>query len=257
MKNCTDWSRVVCHWSFVFGLAVLPLAPLRADAIEDGRVAFAQGDFPAAVRAFETAIASGGPSAGLYYNLGVAQLKAGQRPQAALNFRRAILLEPRMIDARMALSDIERSQGVARPKSDWRGFVAEKAPLKVLVVVGCALVWFGAFLLLFVIFKFKSGRKILPSLASVFLVGTGAVLFLVGTLSDPRIDQRHAAVVLADEGVTLLSAPADQSATVTKLPAGAALRILQRSGDWAYCQGPQGEKGWAPSKDLATVVPTA
>ena len=53
-----------------------------------------------------------GPSAGLYYSLGIAEQKDGQRAQAAVNLRRAIMLDPRMVDARMALSEIERSQGV-------------------------------------------------------------------------------------------------------------------------------------------------
>jgi len=248
MKNCIKRSVVGV-------LALLSLVTVRANPAEDGAAAFAKGDYAVAARAYETAVATTGPDAGLYFNLAQAQLKDGQRPQAALNLHRAIMLDPRMIDARMALSDLERSQGVPRAKSDWRTTVAEKAPLQILVVTGCALAWLGAFLLLFAIFK--SGRKFQPFLASGILLVVGAAFFLAGTLSDPRIQERHAAVVLAGEGVSLLSAPADQSATVARLPGGASLRILQRSGEWTYCQAPAGEKGWAPSKALEFVVPSA
>jgi len=248
MKNCVKRSLV---WAFV----LLPLVTARANPAEDGAAAFAKGDYAAAARAYEAAVATTGPDAGLYYNLAQAQLKDGQRPSAAVNLRRAIMLDPRLIDARMALSDLERSQGVPRTKSDWRAIVAEKAPLQILVVAGCALAWVGAFALLFAIFK--SGRKFLPFLASSFLLGAGAVFFLAGTLSDPRLEERHTAVVLASEGVSLLAAPADQSATVARLPAGAALRVIQRSGAWTYCQAPTGEKGWTPAKSLESVVPAA
>jgi len=234
-----------------FGLIVTG----RADALQDAGTAFASGDFSAAARAYETALATSGPSAGLYYNLAMAQLKDGQRPQAALNLHRAIMLDPRMMDARVSLSEIERSQGVPSVPAGWRGTLAERAPLQTLVVTGCVLAWLGAFLLLYVLFK--SGRKMLPAFGAVFLLLFGAAAFLAGTLADPRIAARKGAVVLAEDGINLLAAPADQSATVSRLPAGAFLTVLQRSGEWTYCRTPKGDSGWVPSSSLQSVVPAA
>ena len=102
--NCAGRLSLVC--------LLLATVCVRADTIADGNAAFAKGDFPAAIRAFESALATQGPSAGLYYSLGIAEQKDGQRAQAAVNLRRAIMLDPRMADARMALSEIDRSQGV-------------------------------------------------------------------------------------------------------------------------------------------------
>jgi tetratricopeptide (TPR) repeat protein len=226
---------------------------LQADPLQEGAAAFGQRDYAAAARAYETAIASSGPSAGLYYNLAMAQMKDGKRPEAALNLHRAIMLDPRMVDARVSLSEIERSQGVPLVSAGWRGKVAEKVSLPALFVTGSVLAWLGAFLLLYTVFK--KGRKFLPALASIFLLVLGGALFAAGVLSDPRIESRSAAVILADGGATLLAAPADQSATVTRLPAGASLRILQRSGEWTYCETLKGEKGWTPSQALQPVVP--
>jgi tetratricopeptide (TPR) repeat protein len=228
---------------------------VRADTTADGNAALAKGDFPAAIRAFESALATQGPSAGLYYGLGIAEQKDGQRAQAAVNLRRAIMLDPRMADARMALSEIERSQGVPSVPASWREFVAERAPLKALLITGCALAWLGAFLLLFVVFV-KAGR-LLPLAGTVGLVAAGTGIFLIGYLADPRVSERNAAVVSEKEGVTLLSAPADQSAAVLRLPGAAPLRILRRIGEWTFCSAPDGERGWAPSKSLEAVLPTA
>jgi tetratricopeptide (TPR) repeat protein len=239
--------------SFVF--LFLATLCVRADIIQDGNAAFAKGDYPAAIRAFESALATQGASAGLYYSLGIAKQKDGQRAQAAVNLRRAIMLDPRMTDARMALSEIERSQGVPSVPASWREFVAERAPLKALLITGCTLAWLGAFLLLFVVFA--KGGRLLPVAGAVGLVAVGTGIFLIGYLADPRVSERDAAVVSEKEGVTLLSAPADQSAAVLRLPGAAPLRILRRSGEWTFCSAPGGERGWAPSKSLEPVLPAA
>ncbi|MGA9580201.1 MAG: hypothetical protein WBV90_21500, partial [Terrimicrobiaceae bacterium] len=82
-----------CPAKLFFGFLFVAALCVRAETIQDGNAAFAKGEFAAAIRAFESALATQGPSAGLYYSLGVAQQKDGQRPQAALNFRRAIMLD--------------------------------------------------------------------------------------------------------------------------------------------------------------------
>jgi hypothetical protein len=245
--NCAPKLSLVC----------LLLATLctQANTIQDGNSAFAKGDYPAAIRAFDSALKTHGASANLYYNLATAQQKDGQRAEAAVNLRRAIMLDPRMVDARMALSEIERSQGVPSQAPTWREYVAERVSLKALLITGCALTWLGAFLLLF--FVFVKRVRWLRVGASVVLVVLGSGLFAIGYLADPRVSQRNMAVVMEKTGVNLLSAPADQSQTVLRLPVAAPLRVLGRSGDWAFCSAPGGERGWAPSKSLEAVVPAA
>jgi tetratricopeptide (TPR) repeat protein len=244
-----------CPTKLCLAFLLLTAFFVRANTIQDGNAALAKGDFPAAIRAFESALATQGPSAGLYYSLGIAQQKDGQRAQAAVSLRRAIMLDPRMVDARMALSEIERSQGVPPGSSSWRELAAERVPLKVLLITGCVLAWFGAFLLLFVVFV-KAGR-LLPLAGAFGLIVAGAALFLIGYLADPRVSERNVAVVSIKEGVTLLTAPADQSTVVLRLPSAAPLRILGRSGEWTFCRAPGGEQGWAASKSLEAVVPSA
>lgn len=230
-------------------LALLPVSAW-ADALHDANQAFASGDFAAAVRGYETAL-SGKPSAGVYYNLGLAQMKDGQRPAAAVSFRRSIMLDPQFTDARMALSEIERSQGVPPVKSTLADSVAEKTPLTALVIAGTAIAWIGAFLLLYGLFK--QGSRVAPVTAALLLLAVGVSAGLAGYALDPRVAEHNTAVLA--ENVSFLTHPADQSPVVTKLPAAAAVKVLRRSGDWTYCETFAGEKGWAPSKSLASVVP--
>ncbi len=234
-------------------LAVLP-SIAWADARQDGNTAFAQGDFPAAARAYETALAAGPKSAGLYYNLATAQIKAGERPQAALSLRRALMLDPGYADARVSLSEIERSEGVPVAKDRWQDKVVEKIPLSVLFVAGATLFWIGIFVFLFSLFR---QRKFAPVLAGVILTLLGGVIFGVGAVVDPKISDRHAGVIVSGETVNLLAAPADQSAALTKLPPAAYVKVIRQSGEWTYCQGPGGEKGWLPTSAVQHVVPSA
>jgi tetratricopeptide (TPR) repeat protein len=244
-----------CARKLVFSLVLALASPLQADLILEGKAAFAKGDHAAAAEAFRSALSTNDPSAGLYYNLAMAEQKSGRRAEAALSLRRALTLDPRMIDARIALSEIERSQGVPLAPSTWREIVAEHAPIKTLLIAGSAFAWLGAFLLLFAIFA--KGGRILPLAGAIGLLVVGVGVFLLGYLADPRVSERDVAVVRDGEGVPLLSAPASQSATLTRLPAASTVRILQERGEWTFCSAPSGEKGWAPSKSLEAVVPAA
>ena len=120
-----------------------------------------------------SALSTNGPSAGLYYNLAMAEQKSGQRAEAALSLRRTLTLDPRMVDARIALSEIERSQGDALAPPNWREIVAEHAPIKTLLIVGAAVAWLGAFLLLFAIFA-RAGRMLpLAGATGLLVLGVG------------------------------------------------------------------------------------
>jgi tetratricopeptide (TPR) repeat protein len=240
-----------------FSLVGLLLTALcaKADPLQDGNAAFSKGDYPAAISAYESALATRGPSAGIYYSLGTAEQKDGQYPRAATNFRRAILLDPRLGDARIALSEIERSHGAPSFPSSWRERVAERAPLKALQVTGSIVAWLGAFFLLFAVFA--RGGRLLPVAGATSLVAAGVGLLAVGFLADPRVYEKNVAVVSQKEGAVLLSSPADQSSTVLRLPGAAPVRVMGRSGEWTYCGAPGGERGWIPSKSLEAVVPAA
>ena len=252
-------SPVIRHWSLVAALCVTGSISAFASALTDAQTAFAAADYPAAQRAYETALSTEGPSAGLYYNLAMTQLRLNQPAEASVSLRRAILLDPQMTDARVALSDLERSQGVpAAPsgwKARWREIVAEKIPIPALTIVGSLIAWTGAFLMLLAIFR--RGRKFWPVMGAFVLLAFGKAVFFVTYLSDPRVSERQAAVVLPAGGASLLSAPADQSAVVAKIPAGGSVHVRRRSGEWSYCETPSGEKGWTATKSLERVVPTA
>ena len=260
MKNFANMNLAIRHWSLAALILAASSVASFASALTDADTAFAAGDYPAAMRAYESALSADGPSAGLYYNLAMTQLKLSQPAEASLSLRRAILLDPQMTDARVALSDIERSQGVPAAtaggwRAHWRQIIAEKIPLQALTITASVIAWVGAFAMLVAIFR--SRRKFWPVVGAIALLAVGKGLFVVAYLSDPRVSERHSAVVLDAAGASLLSAPADQSAVVAKIPAGGNVYVHRKSGDWTYCETPNGEKGWTATKALERVVPTA
>ena len=84
------FSVVSCSWR-IFG-------PSRLRCRRPGRLC--QGRLSRGGPGFKSALETLGPSAALYNRRGGPE--EGERAQAALNLRRAIVLDPRMTDARMA-----------------------------------------------------------------------------------------------------------------------------------------------------------
>ena len=237
---------------FLFAAGLLtrqaPAAPT-----EDAAASYASGDFAAAARNFQTALTTHPSSPGLYYNLAMSLKKEGDAGQAALNFRRAILLAPRMTDARVGLSDLERARGIPPETADWRARLFERLPISAALVAGFALFWLGAFGALWAIARSSTGG-IWAGTAFALL---GILVFSIGYLSDPRFIWRDGAVVVAAGGASLLSAPADSSKALANLPAGFPVHLEKKRGEWNYVALDNGPRGWVPASALATLVPAS
>ena len=236
---------------FVLGFALMAVSAM-AEPVADAFSSYEAGDFSKAAREFETALASGPKTAGLYFNLGQALKKGGEAGPAALNLRRALMLDPRLMDARIALSDIERSKGIPLAPAGWKDQLIERIPLWPVMVAGFVIFWIGAFLGLLV--AFQRSRNRVGLLAGFALAILGAAIFVVTYLSDPRFQWRDGAVVVATDGVSLLSAPAERSPLVTKLPTASLLRVVRTSGEWVYARANDGKSGWLPMNSITDLV---
>lgn len=245
---------------YVSGLIVLILgcggmSSARADATASAAAEFAAGDYEAAARDYESALAAKGPSAGLYYDLGLAQMKAGQNLSALSNMRRALLLNPRVAEARKARVELEMLLGIPPQRPDWRDWMASHLPLQPFLVAFAGVAWLGLFLFLLALFSRRKRRGL--AVFSVLLVILGAAGSAACALSDPRFAARDLGVVISEEGAALRSAPADQSETLSKIPPGGLLRVLSRRGLWVYGESADGLKGWLSTSQVESLVPGA
>ena len=242
------------HFSLIFLFTAGLLTPLaQATPTEDAVAAYASGDFAAAAHNFQTALTTHPSSPDLFYNLAMSLKKEGDAGQAALNFRRALLLAPRMADARAGLSDLERAKGIPPGTADWRTRLFEHLPISTALVAGFAVFWLGAFGALWAMMRSSTGG-IWTGTALALL---GILAFSIGYLSDPRFIWRDGAVVVAAGGAALLSAPADSSEALANLPAGFPVHLEKKRGEWSYVALENGAHGWMPASALAALVPAS
>lgn len=240
-------------WMVVVLLALAPF--VRADVLSDARARFQDGEYEQSARLFEQALEKTPPSAAVFFELGRAFTKTGQEARAALNFRRALVLDPRFDPARAALQEANVALGIPPQKQTWKSQVAGRVPLDSLTLAGTVLVWAGAFLGLAAFFPPALRRRRL--LAGALFLLLGLALLSVVWLCDPRIALSNTAVVLTNGGTSLLSSPADQSEKVAGMPQGSLVDILSQRGRWFYGRLPGGAKGWFLTEGIVPLIPPA
>lgn len=236
---------------FVFLLVFGSLA--GADVLSDARSRFRDGEYGQAAKLFEQSLEKSPPSAAVFFELGRALVKAGQEARAALNFRRALILDPRFAPARSALQEADVALGIPPSKQDWRARVVERIPLDSLTLAGTALFWAGAFAVLAAFFPTALRRRRL--LVGTLFLALGLSLLSVAWLCDPRITLTNTAIVLTNGGTPLLSSPADQSEKIASLPQGSIVDVLSQRGRWFYGQLPGGARGWFLTEGIVPLIP--
>ncbi|MFY8216903.1 MAG: SH3 domain-containing protein [Chthoniobacterales bacterium] len=194
-----------------------------------------------------------GPSPQLYYHLAVAEESAGDIVDAALNYQRAIMLDPgmRVAQNRFAAFASKNNIGV-RPRS-WQDDVVSVVHPETLLVLGMVLGWAGAIALAWMIFSAPKSRWYVA--ISVFALLLGSALFSMGYVSDPRIADANLFIISSGPEVKVLSGPAENSSTVVTLNPGSAVGVVSPRGAWTYVATPGGAAGWIPSDRLIKVIP--
>lgn len=218
----------------------------------DAKSAFDSGDYPAAIREMEARVKSV-PSAEGYYNLGLASEKSGDVVQAALNYERAVLLDPGLRPARNALAKLAASKSIPLPPHAWTDEVRSVAHPDTLVFLGFVLVWGGAFGLLFA--TQSTRRRGMMNALSVLSLLVGGAAVMAAWVADARMTMKQPAMVTGKDGAEVLTAPASNATSVISLPAGTPVDVLSPRGSWAYIDINGGAKGWVPTNSLTPLVP--
>ena len=259
MKNNFSINGLLCRKSGVRSSLLLFLAlaaslpSLHADALADARARFSDGEFDKAVKFYEQALETRDPSASVFYELGRTYSKTGNEARAALNFRRALVLDPRFVPAAKALRESNVALGIPPETPGWRATVLERLPMDALTIGGAAAFWLGAFVALFAVRARRRGRLA----AGAVLVLAGVAALAVVWRCDPRISLRTEAMVLKNGGTQMLGTPADQSEKLAAMPEGSLVRILSQRGHWFYGRLPGGTHGWFLTEGIVPVIPPA
>lgn len=220
---------------------------------------YSQGEYETAAADYSELLRLSGPSAGLYYNLGCAQLKAGQLGPAVLSFNRASRLAPRDRDIRANLSFVkaltrpENSQEdeddfLSGPLLGWMFLLSDReVSFSQLVLLG--LVTLGATVLLA---GYSGGlRRVLiwTVLSFALLLAVNSVLLAAHWHRQYRLIE---AVVL-QANTEARSGPGEENNRVLVLPEGTVVRMGEVRNGWVLVSLPSGNSGWMPVARLEKI----
>ena len=241
---------------FILLVGILSALPLQADSLAEARDRAAHGEYESAATYFEKHLQSAPPSAAAYFELGQVLQKSEKEAEAALAYRRSLVLDPGFAPAANALRESNARLGVTAPVQNWRSLLGEKIDADTSVLVGCIAFWVGAFLLLATL-AFSKKRLLFLSLG-LFLLLAGFASSLASAFTDPRIFEAKQSMVMNLAGASLYKVPSeDASEKITTLNQGSTLKILSARGRWFHVELPGGQRGWVLQDGVTRVIPVA
>ncbi len=242
------------HFGELRGVILLSLLVLvlgcvgsvRAGDFEAGNENYDAGKFGAAREAYEQMIARGEWSANVFYDLGNADFRLGEKGRAALNYERALALNPSHPEATANLRLVREQSGAHIAEMTWIDRLFPRVSADVYAVLGAIAV---TALVAFLVLMFARGIGAglwLGCIASLLLAGyAGTALW-----RDAR--DSSLAVIVGDK-VEARLAPADRAGVAESLPPGSRVRIRSERGEWIYCDLPGKGLGWLPSGALEKI----
>lgn len=231
----------------------------QQEIFQRGNLAYQEGDFQAAIEAYETVLSAGYDGAELRYNLGNAYFKASDLGRSILEWERALERSRGLEDAaaNLALARTLTVDAVEPLPSFW--LLAALSWWVDLLPRGWLLATVGGAWLLVTggvaarVLTRGSGQR---ALASWVAAGGAVVLVLFGSSLAVRelgIGRAERGVVLAD-AVQVRSAPsANDDLTVFEVHEGTTVRVDQRTGDWVEIVLADGKVGWVPADVMETI----
>lgn len=234
--------------SLVWGAPVVG----QDEIVARGNLAYQEGDYAAAIAAYEAVSEAGFESAGLEYNLGNAYFKSGDLGRSILHWERALDRAPGDADTRANL-ELARSltTDAIDPLPEFWLFTAvswwvDLVPRGLLLLL-VAIAW--------LCFAGGVATRVLARSEGVASLGyglgvVGAVLVLVFGINlvvrEVGLGRAERAVVMV-EVVAVRSAPAaDDDLTLFEIHEGTRVRIDERTGEWAEVVLDDGKVGWMP-----------
>jgi tetratricopeptide (TPR) repeat protein len=222
--------------------------------------AFVESKYKEAISDYIRVIQQRGFSPNVLFNLGNAYFRDGQIGLAILSYERAQRLNPRDPDIAANLKRARVSAGVAVPEERWWQSMltylrqTEWAWLaSLLLSLFCILAtiralrpnwiqWMGVS----ANFSVRAWRLILTL--------NGLVCFLAAACLAMSMQWRHEAVVIAKEGLVLIS-PYEKSNRVDSLPEGETVIAEKKHDRFIFIRYGKGQGGWIDEKQIATVEP--
>jgi tetratricopeptide (TPR) repeat protein len=237
---------LVAFYYLVFSVSL----SVAATPWEAANEAYQKGKFEEAKVDYLQLANSGRYSADLFYNLGNVWFKLGDPGRAILNYQRALLLNPRLDEAKSNLRAVLKIVGNDEQVTfrDQVGAYADYFPL-----LASLTFWIAAFS----IFPawLKPGRSVLfwrrlCIVAALIFVTSLSISLWVG----PGWKDANRALVI-DSAADLKYGPAVSARSVESLQIGEQINFISERGDWTFCRASTGNLGWILTRKTERVIP--
>jgi hypothetical protein len=227
-------------------------ATCHAASFNEGNAKYRSGDYAAAVASYESLLATVGPRASVYYNLGNSYHQLRQYGNAILAYERALLLTPRDPDL---LANLARARKSAAAFEEPAGNPWLHSTLRLLslnewswLLAGSSLILGLLAIVSGIFIKFRRRMAIAACAAALAITTSASVLHL-------RRGEFLKGIVLTDTATLRLS-PFENAETLGTPGPGRSVVMGKKSGDFQYVEVPSTNlKGWLATKDVAAIVP--
>lgn len=213
--------------------------------------AYQDGEYSAAVVAYEQLLAKKWASADLYYNLGSSYLQIDRMGPAILYLERALIQAP-------GEEDISHNLELARSRlqddiseiplfflTRWWQNMSLAASATVWAILGLLLLFLGAAGL----FRWMTGttreQRKQGFLFGLPLLVLGFIPILLA-FNRLQLEENSSFAILQAQEVALQAAPDEGSTVVFNLHEGTKVKILDEIGEWYKVRLPNGDQGWLP-----------
>lgn len=227
-------------------------APGEAEAFAGAKRDYDEGNHDAARQAYEQLIQAGTHNPAVFVNLGHANHRLGHDVEAAINYRRALALDPSDTTARRGLEQTQAKLGLPGPGLGFAEIVGHYVSFDLLALAGSLLFWCGLLTALFAVFS-PSPRRGLCFIGALIAL-TGATATVVSWTGDARIALANRSIVTGEK-VEALDTPAGNAQKLASLPPGSEVTVIASRDDWTLVRLPIGIEGWVKSSDLKPLVP--
>jgi len=235
-----------------FLLLCAPLGAQTPDAaslFDDANRLYAEQDYEGARQAYEKLVKSGTRNPAVFLNLGHAEYRLDRPALAAINYRRALALDPANSAARSSLEHVQRELGQPAPGLGFADLAGQYVSFDLLALLGSLLFWAGLLLVVFAVFSKQRRTGLL--LLGILVAMVGATAVAVSWAGDSRIALAQISIVTDD--AVARTAPAENGQKLSDLKKGAAVRVLASRDGWSLVRLPVGVDGWMPSDKLESV----
>ncbi|MFM8459745.1 MAG: SH3 domain-containing protein [Chthoniobacterales bacterium] len=228
---------------------VFAQAPDAAQSFDKANRLYAEQDYEGARQAYEKLVKSGARDAAVFLNLGHAEYRLDRPALAAINYRRALALDPSNGAARSSLEHVQRELGQPAAGVGFADLAGQYISFDLLALLGSLIFWAGLLLVVFAVFSKQKRTGLL--LLGIFVAIVGATAVAVSWAGDSRIALAQISIITDD--AVARSAPAENGQKLSDLKQGAAVRVLASRDDWSLVRLPVGIDGWVPSSKLEPV----